>query len=391
MTVVHLFCFASNTKRWPLVVLVALLGFHSPPYHPGGKLNHWKNVCCQFQARSWTEGALFGALKVLIGADNQRAIEIQANLPVCNLQCMQMLRLQLPHTLKFITRLIYYGQIDQNNLTSQCCQDTQRLKWMSHADIMACNIENLWGPEVVEFSRMISDSIIQQVCEYSLDEAFMYVPREPPRNLEEAMLKSAHITEKDVERLYADFIDHCFPSFYQTLESFKCYMAKYGFEKNDNRLFMLFRAFNYNNNGFLSFHELLIGLATVEPNTMHGEARVRFIFRYYNLDGTGNLSENEFRKMIVDMNPGATLAMVDHKLNESFDVIGVTMVNGKRLISADDFICAVGSHRFRGTSSLCRSSKPIFTQIARTIAARALKKSIPRTNQSTFLKQFRGS
>lgn len=256
---------------------------------------------------------------------------------------------------------------------------------------MSCNVDYLWGPELVEFGRIISNSVVQQVCEFSLDEAFLYVPREPPRNLEEAMLKSIHITEKDVERLYADFIDHCFPSFYQTLESFKCYMAKYGFEKNDNRLYLLFRSFNYNNNGFLSFHELLIGLATIEPNTSHGESRVKFIFRYYDVDGAGALNYEKFKKMIIDMNPTATPDAINQKVSEGFSVIGTKLIDGQQQISSDDFIVAVGSHRFRGTSNLCRSSKPIFTQISRTIAARTLKKLTANSNLGTFIKPFKGN
>ncbi len=62
--------------------------------------------------------------------------------------------------------------------------------------------------------------------EYSLDQAFFYVPRDPLRNLEEEMLKSGNITEKDKERLFGDFVEHCFQSRFLTIVSFKDYMSK---------------------------------------------------------------------------------------------------------------------------------------------------------------------
>ncbi len=43
-------------------------------------------------------------------------------------------------------------------------------------------------------------------------------------------------------------------------------MTKYSYQKNDSRFPSLFNAFNYEKNGFLSFHELLLGLASMEPN-----------------------------------------------------------------------------------------------------------------------------
>jgi Ca2+-binding EF-hand superfamily protein len=56
-----------------------------------------------------------------------------------------------------------------------------------------------------------------------------------------------------------------------------------------------FNAFNYEENGFFSFHELLLGLASMEPTADNGEARTKFVFRYYDTDGDGLLCENDFK------------------------------------------------------------------------------------------------
>lgn len=364
--------------------------------------------------KMWEEGAVLGACLVLTGGDLSRFDALKATPPFTQPLCMQVLRVQMPHTLGFITRLIYYIELTSANQSFRCCTNSGRLKWHSLASLVATPpstptdpfIAGLWGPEAVDFAKQILNRggagtgnaqpapIQQEIAEYSLDEAFLYVPRDPPRNLEESMLKSIHITEKDVERLYADFLDHCFPSFYMASESFRCYMAKYGFEKADARMTNLFRSFNYHKNGYLSFHELLIGLATIEPGTIHGESRVRFIFRYYDADSSGSLSEEEFRALTFDLlcstggvKPGAiSQAMLQQKTVEGMKTIGTRPVGGSEQVTMADFNLAIGSRKFRGTSNLCRAKKPIFNQISRQIAARTLKKLTARSNMGSVVR-----
>lgn len=352
-------------------------------------LSFTSKVNVLFSPRSWKDGALVGFFIVISGSDPDRFLALKDNPPFQSFKCIQVLRLQLPQTLKFITRLIYYFKLNPNADKFECCKNIHpQLEWTDLDEIKLGTIKHLWGPELVEYCSVISDKIKQKISEYSLEEAFLYVPRDPPRNLEEDMLKSLNITEKDVERLYADFLEHCFPSFYQTLESFKCYMAKYGFEKNDCRLSKLFRAFNYSRNGYLSFHEFLLGIACMEPSIPHGEFRVKFIFRYYDTDDTGMLSEDSFKKLIMDMYPNTSEKEIKIKMDEALKAIGTT--GGK--VSSKDFIIAVGSHKFRGTSSLCRSSKPIFNQITRSIVAKSLSRprSLNALGNALIKRQYNG-
>ena len=65
--------------------------------------------------------------------------------------------------------------------------------------------------EAINSSQPFVDST---ATEYSLSDAFKYVPRESPITMEEQMLGQTNITVNDIERLYADFIEHCFPSFF---------------------------------------------------------------------------------------------------------------------------------------------------------------------------------
>jgi Ca2+-binding EF-hand superfamily protein len=331
--------------------------------------------------RTWIDGSTDGANIILSKGDASVYSRLKSKPPFSEAQCMQVLRIQLPQTQKFITRLIYYIKLDPNNNEFKCCEDTKRLFWLPLDRVIAANVEDLWGPELSEFARLISGPIVQNMIEYSLDQAFFYVPRDPPRNLEEEMLKSANITEKDVERLYGDFVEHSFPSHFLTKDSFKDYMSKYGFEKNDSRLQLLFNALNYLGTGFLSFHELLIGLASMEPNTKHAEARNKLVFRFFDADRDGLLNESEFKKLVKEIYPKDDENTVQKKVKEGMKAIGVK----KGGVDYQDFSTAVGQLKFRGTSQLCRSSKPIFSQISRSMATRTLKRTTAKTSLNSII------
>lgn len=347
----------------------------------------------------YTDNAYNGVMIILTdNNENQMKILRQQNhpQPFNQCQCIEIFRLQSPQTSKFVVRQTYFVELNgSSNQQFVCCQDNKHVKWIAVDELLNNYVANLWGPELIQFLRQsMKKPILQQIQEYSLEKAYHFLPREVPRNIEESILRSARLTEKDVERLYTDFVEHCYPSTYQTFESFRCYMEKFGFNRRDCRLNSLFNAFNFKNNGFLSFHELLLGLATIEPDTVHGEWRVRFIFRYYNNNCTGNLDMNEFQKMISDMNPGlsssSSAESIDLKMKQSANEIGTKIVNGKTVITCDDFVLAIGQHRFRGTSSLCRSTKSLFLQISRAMAAKALKKSDKFHNIESIIDQFQG-
>lgn len=333
---------------------------------------HWANF---FSDRSWHDGALAGSYIVLSGGKPELFLPLKECSPYCDVQCWQVLRHQMPQSLSFITRLVYYIKLDPAKASPRCCQNTSRIEWIPIKEILENKVKFIWGPEVGEFCRLINTSVVPKVSEYSLEEALTYVPRDPPRNLEETVLKSIKITEKDVERLYADFLDHCFPSFYQSFDSFKYYTEKYDFkEANETQLQRLFAAFNYTKTGYLSFHEFLIGMALMEPKCVHGELRARFIFRYYDINNDGLIGMDELIQLMTDINPTETQDVVAKRAAESMQQDFKTkQVNGQTNVSLSQFCISVGAHRFRGTSALCRAPKPIFPQISRAIANRTVK------------------
>ncbi|KPM08795.1 Calcineurin-like protein phosphoesterase [Sarcoptes scabiei] len=320
----------------------------------------------------WEDNALCGFLIIISGANTTKYNQFKENSPFQMYHCLQVLRLQLPRTMKFLTRLIYYFKLKSDVPNFDCCQDIAHLKWYPFESINKNMIANLWGPELIYFVHR-NPYRPTSINEYSLEEAFLYVPRDPPRNLEEDMLKSLRITEKDVERVYEDFLEHCFPSFSLTIVSFKSYMKKHGFEKNDVRLEKFFRAFNYHKTNHLTFHEFLLGLACMETSIQHGKFRVKFIFRYYSDDYTYLTREN-LRKLLLDIKND--VESIESRLESAMQIFQAKKIDAdKWVITENDFVSAIGSHKFRGTSTLCRYPKGIFTQISRFRVSKVLDKA----------------
>lgn len=159
-----------------------------------------------------------------------------------------------------------------------------------------------------------------------------------------------------------------------TVDSYRVYMSKYKFERNEATLTKLFNAFNIARNGYLSFHELLLGLACMEPNMMHNAFRVAFLFRYYDHDNTGSLDEAKLKAMVTEMHEDAKPEEIEDKLVEVINAIGGSSVVGRYSVSQKDFLKAIGHLQLRGTSKLARLKKgSLFQEISIALASRFLK------------------
>lgn len=289
-------------------------------------------------------------------------------------QLMEIFRCQVPDSIQFTIRLTFYvklnpGKVDQ----ALCCQPGEQLQWVSLDHINSRPVlDHVWGPELNQNVRWTAKAYQQKIREYDLARAYHYLPRPVPRNVEEATLKTAGFSESDVERAYQDYLNHCFPSFFMPIYSFKNYMIKYGFETNEERLIKMFNSFNTFKNGYLSYHELLIGLALIEPNAVHGEQRSKFVFRFYDFTNRGYLTERNLRTMLKDMYPKEGDRELDIRLKEAMKAFKTTVVAGKRVVTYEEFYSAIGQHKFRGTSVLCRSKKIIMAAISCNIAQQNL-------------------
>ena len=236
--------------------------------------------------RSWEEAGLAALFIILSGANMDLLMSLKDHPPFSDVQLMEILDVQLPHTMDVVTRLTWYVRLETKMPKKsgfKCCKNTDMLQWIETKDITEQNetiLEYAWGMELVEKTAVLAayqavQTIHSTYDEYSLAMAFKYVPRQPPADNEQQLLCSANLSEKDIERLYGDFQDHCFPCTAMTVHSFKVYMTKYGLQYHDERLWAYFRAFNFNQNGVITFPELLLGLACMDSKSVHNETRAK--------------------------------------------------------------------------------------------------------------------
>lgn len=206
------------------------------------------------------------------------------------------------------------------------------IHWLTHESIVSDeDALEIWGPEPGIFTYAFATNSVEKgaYSEYTLREAIRFQPRDQPRSHQEEMLKSCHFERGDILRLYSDYVQHCFPSQNMNYVSFKDYMIRLGYEQKTQNLLSnsttnssttstasnvginihdlrsLYRAFKFNRSmPYVTFHELLLGLAAMDRSTAHGghsgELRCGYIFRYYDTNGDGYLSYNELKAMAAD-------------------------------------------------------------------------------------------
>lgn len=336
--------------------------------------------------QAWEETGLTCLLIILSGANTELFASFKSKPPFAEFSLLEVFDVQLPHTMDIITRLTWYVQLDPERAKNehfQCCQNTEKLLWVDIKDITDQNLavlEFLWDNQPIDKTAVfkqcyeLKTPIVTSFEEYNLEMAFHNLPRTPPADDEQQLLISANLTEKDVERLYGDFLEHCYPCTTMAQHSFNVYMTKYGLKHTDDRLCAFFRAFSINNDGVISFPELLIGLACIDSKSMHNETRAKFVLRYYDVYHRGYLTEDDIRLMIQDIQgEGVSEDTVEAKLLEILQQVSTDEESKtkKRTIPQRRFLAAIGNHTIRGTSKLCRIGKPICTAIAGAIFARA--------------------
>ena len=327
-------------------------------------------------ARLWNDSATLGTLLIL-STNEEQYFSLKPNPPFGKVKLLDTLRIQQPQTLNFLTRMIFYVRLTTtDNPAFSCCSEGNCIDWISTTDLCDNNLPNIWGPEVVQFLRIVKsdfEGYTERIEEFSLDDVYYYSPRDPPRNAEEKLLYELGISEKTIEVLYNDFLDHCYPCFSLPIYSFKQYLGKYGLKFEDDRLDSLFMAFNYTKTGYVSFHELLMGLVSLEPLAAHQETRLKFIFRFYDPTSKGYLDCDDFAKMIADIHPNLEANEQQAKLEEAVESVGWTLKTAEdreepiKVITFTNFIEAVGGFKLSGTSHLCRSSVPVFLQLTKAV------------------------
>lgn len=184
---------------------------------------------------------------------------------------------------------------------------------------------------------------------------------------QEALLKSAKLGKKEQDLLYAEYMEVCQPSHYMNLTTFSWYMTALKNARQD-MIEGFFRAFDVHKRRVLTFREVLVGLATLEPCTQHGgmpaEMRCRYMFRYYDTNCDGFLQFDEFKMMVRDIREHKGLTNDEKSLME--DALNSAKLFGEETMDklpSAEFLSAVGTLKFRGTSILFRLPQSCVTQL----------------------------
>lgn len=238
---------------------------------------------------TWLNLSTKEAMFLLFGTNNKisLALDLQkTDIPFQKFMLLHIFRYQLPQTQKFITRLIYLVILEPR---PSCCKNTNYFIWAPIQDAISSKISNVRGPEVSFFSSLVktqtSKPVSSYLVEFGLKDAFKFVPRNPTRaRVDENATDNDSagclpVKMSDIENLYADFIEHCFPSFFMTRESFQMFMVKHEIEMNPKVIYRYFQAFQYRNKHYIQFHELLNGLYLIDPRTPHADTRFDLVFR----------------------------------------------------------------------------------------------------------------
>uniref|UniRef100_T1K9T8 Serine/threonine-protein phosphatase n=1 Tax=Tetranychus urticae TaxID=32264 RepID=T1K9T8_TETUR len=290
-------------------------------------------------------------------------------------ELIHIFRLQVPDFCQFVTRVTFLSQLTHEEKSSgNCCQPNKTLHWFSADDVINQNVADLWGPEPCVFGEAFLHNAIEKgaYTEYTMRDAMRYMTRDPPKTFQDEMLKSANFADKDINRLYSEFIQHCYPSQYMVFPSFVDYMSRIGWPAADRDLENVYRAFGFNHMSYLSFHEFLLGLAAMDKQTHHGghpgELRCGYIFRYYDTNNDGVLDNIEMARMIYDIlrlkNKPHDDDSVEKEMVKNYQALGVNLNDPSPVVTDTQLLRAIGTMSFRGTSALFRAPFPILTTIS---------------------------
>ena len=350
----------------------------------------WLPFIASAPNKTWNDSSEDGLSIIFNKQDAELDAKLGTKVLTKEKRCLHVYRTQIPNKQRFISLIIYYIVLDKDKDKDKgnCCKDEKRIKWLPIQDVKNGNIENVWGPEPQDFTQdnVLSDKRARAtgITEQSYDHIKELLPKEKgkPKNEEQQMISEAGIGETELDKLYDDYIEHCFPSLTMSFDSFKTYTSKYlDYDHNDTRYPLLFNAFNSKRNNCLNFHELVSGLGAMETKAAKCGPRLQFIFRYYNADCSGKMSLKEFRKMVKDCNVGSPDSSIDTKAKTVFDQLGA-----KESIDFETFKKGVDNQTIKGFSGICRAK--ILEQITKSTTTRIEKKSAIK-KKAGFLMQNR--
>ncbi|XP_067033041.1 uncharacterized protein [Acropora muricata] len=186
------------------------------------------------------------------------------------------------------------------------------------------------------------------------------------------LVESAHFGNSEKEYIKKMFEKRSDGEDFLGIQGFSSFMEENGL--HTDRINDLFRSFCIRHQNQMTYDELIAGLAAMDPYTPHGglsgEMRCRYIFTFYAAEQDGVLSFEEFKSMIRDIKHLKGESTQDAVvLEEATNKVKIFGKGNSMNIQLVDFLEAVGSLRFRGTSVLFRLPVSIIQLVQEEVSA----------------------
>ena len=268
---------------------------------------------------------------------------------------IEIFRVQIPSSTSFISdpssggfaRLAVFEIKLKADDTGACCPDIlkgSKLVW-STLDEMEKGLPfktKLFGAEPLIYARGLNTHL-REVMNINED---LKVRKDKERTVVKELMKGviddSSMTASDTDDIYTEVLDHFYPSSLITYPSFATFMKKIFPGREDYR--GEFLAFSLLKNNYLTYHEVYVGLCAMIAD--HKENRLRYIFRYYDIDRNGVLNDTEIHAMADDLvNAEAKGADASERTAQIVSMLGPKA-------SLSNFLKAVSQKKLRGTSSL---------------------------------------
>lgn len=287
-------------------------------------------------------------------------------LQVCRFQVSQQGQYYEVHT--FVANLIKTG--------GKCCSNLQQLTWLSKIEV---DEPNVWGTEPamwLKFAHYSKTAVNQtsdkskngkdvldfdKLVELTVLDTHTIIAKIPPRGVYDQLLITAKLEKKEIQGLYADFIEHCFPSRSMNQTSFGDYMVRIGWTNQPDELVNLYRSFKYNNAYYVRVNEFIYGMAAFSSTAGFTDKliklRCNYIFNYYDSDCNQVLSNDEMFNVRKDIMISLKPSSLSHEevINAVFNDYEKLGIPFKHAMNLSEFNKAVHENKLTGVSQLCRA------------------------------------
>ena len=258
-----------------------------------------------------------------------------------------------------------FARLHSDNPVLQCCRKTSRILWLSVRDLQSDAINILWS------TLLKTNGLYNYFDNIRIYSEFLEIPylrwaknymQDQPRNQGQYIMKTLKITEKMLNLFIDDVIEHCFPTAVMSFISFKDYLKKYcEFSVEEKWLRRLYNGCADYSDTFGSsvyFDCFLICLAYLDSECPSYICRVNFIFRFYDIDRDGYLSEEEFREMVRDIDTNQSQEVIERVVSDN-----MFMNESEKGTSIQEFKFRVQHNWLESTDRLCRFKVPILRKI----------------------------